>query len=232
MPVPDPSPTPRRGPERKLRVLLAEDHLIVREGLKNLIDREPDMQVVGEAADGREVSELAARVQPDIVVMDVSMPHLNGIDATRRLKEAFPAIKVLALSGYEDRVYIRRMIEAGATGYVLKRAVTGELLRALRLVANGALYFDPEAARRLDGLISTPAAKGSGRSLPDLTPRETEVLRLIAWGFSNKEIAARLGITVKTVETHRARSMEKLDLQSRAAIVRLAIEQGWLQDPS
>jgi len=227
--VPDPRPK-RTG--RILRILLAEDHLVVREGLKTLINQEPDMEVVGEAADGREVSELAARTRPDVVVMDVSMPHLNGIDATRMLKEAFPEIRVLALSGYEESVYIRRMVEAGATGYVLKRAATAELLRALRLVANGALYFDPAAARRLDGLITRPTAKGSGKDKPDLTPRETEVLRLIAWGFSNKEIAAKLGITVKTVETHRARSMEKLDLQSRAAIVRLAIDQGWLHDSS
>jgi DNA-binding NarL/FixJ family response regulator len=214
---------------RTLRVLLVDDHVVVREGLKTLINREADMQVVGEATDGREVQDLAAQLRPDVVVMDVSMPHLNGIDATRKLKEAFPAIKILALSGYEDRIYIRRMMEAGATGYVLKRSASGELLRALRLVASGALYLDSEAARRLEGFMGTPAAKVT--KTPNLTPRESEVLRLIAWGFSNKEIAARLGITVKTVETHRARSMEKLDLQSRAAIVRLAIDQGWLQDP-
>jgi DNA-binding NarL/FixJ family response regulator len=215
---------------RILRVLLVDDHVVVREGLKTLINSETDMEVVGEATDGREVRDLAAQLRPDVVVMDVSMPHLNGIEATRKLKEAFPAMKVLALSGYEDRIYIRRMMEAGATGYVLKRSASGELLRALRLVASGALYLDSEAARRVEGYMSTPAAKAS--RTPDLTPRETEVLRLIAWGFSNKEIAARLGITVKTVETHRARSMEKLDLQSRAAIVRLAIDQGWLRDPA
>jgi DNA-binding NarL/FixJ family response regulator len=215
---------------RILRVLLVEDHIVVREGLKTLIDSETDLQVVGEATDGREVRELAARLRPDVVVMDVSLPHMNGIEATRKLKEAFPAIKVLALSAYEDRIYIRRMMEAGATGFVLKRSASAELLRALRLVASGALYLDSEAARRMEGLMGTPAAKAT--KAPDLTPRETEVLRLIAWGFSNKEIAARLGITVKTVETHRARSMEKLDLQGRAAIVRLAIEKGWLQDPA
>jgi DNA-binding NarL/FixJ family response regulator len=213
-----------------LRVLLVEDHVVVRDGLKTLINAEADMHVVGEATDGREVRQLAAQLQPDVVVMDVSMPHLNGIDATRRLKEVFPAIKILALSGYEDRIYIRRMMEAGATGYVFKRSASGELLRALRLVATGAIYLDAEAARRLESFLSTPTAKAT-KTL-DLTPRESEVLRLIAWGFSNKEIAARLGITVKTVETHRARSMEKLDLRSRAAIVRLAIDQGWLQDPS
>ena len=215
---------------RILRVLLVDDHVVVREGLKTLINNETDMQVVGEATDGREVRELAAQLRPDVVVMDVSMPHLNGIDATKKLREAFPEIKILALSGYEDRVYIRRMMEAGATGYVLKRSASGELLRALRLVTSGALYLDSEAARRLEGFMGTPGARAT--KTPDLTPRETEVLRLIAWGFSNKEIAARLGITVKTVETHRARSMEKLDLQSRAAIVRLAIDQGWLQDPA
>jgi len=228
--VPD---RPMAPADRRIRVLLADDHVVVREGLKTLINQEPDMLVVGEAVDGRDLLRLAEKVRPDVIIMDVSMPHVNGIDATREIKEALPAIKILALSAHEDRVYIRRMVEAGATGFVLKRAMAGELLRAVRLIAAGALYLDPETAHRLDSLLSSSSSSSSARNvrgdLPSLTPRETEVLRLIALGFSNKEIGSQLGIAVKTVETHRARSMEKLDLQSRAGIVRLAIEQGWLQ---
>jgi DNA-binding NarL/FixJ family response regulator len=133
---------------------------------------------------------------------------------------------------HEDRMYIRRMIEAGATGYVFKRAMADELLHALRLIGAGALYVDPEAASHLDTLLARPVQRFGKKGAPELSPRETEVLRLIAQGFSNKEIASQLGITVKTVETHRARSMDKLGLQSRAAIVRLALERGWLQDPA
>jgi DNA-binding NarL/FixJ family response regulator len=209
----------------KLRVLLADDHLVVREGLKALINREPDMEVVGEVADGLDVNRVAQQTQPHVVVMDVSMPHLNGMEATKRIKEALPDTRVLALSMHEDRTYIRRMLEAGAAGYVVKRAMAAELLQAIRLVAAGAVYVDPEAAGHLESLLT-----GLRSGPPDLTPRETEVLQLIAQGFSNKEIAGRLGIAVKTIETHRARSMEKLGLQSRAGIVRLALERGWLHE--
>jgi two-component system response regulator NreC len=216
----------------KLRVLLVDDHLVVREGLKALINQEADMEVVGEVADARELRQAAETVHPEVVIMDVSMPHLNGIEATRQLKETMPEIKILALSMHEDRMYIRRMIEAGATGYVFKRAMADELLHALRLIGAGALYVDPEAASHLDTLLARPAQRFGKKGAPELSPRETEVLRLIAQGFSNKEIANQLGITVKTVETHRSRSMDKLGLQSRAAIVRLALERGWLQDPA
>jgi DNA-binding NarL/FixJ family response regulator len=209
----------------KLRVMLADDHLVVREGLKALINREPDMEVVGEVSDGLEVNATAERTRPNVVVMDVSMPHLNGMEATRQLRETLPETKVLALSMHEDRMYIRRMLEAGAAGYVVKRAMAAELLRAIRAVAAGALYVDPHVAGHLESLLT-----GQPHGPSELTPRETEVLRLIAQGFSNKEIAAQLGIAVKTVETHRARAMEKLGLQSRAGVVRLALERGWLHE--
>jgi two-component system, NarL family, response regulator NreC len=209
----------------KLRVMLADDHLVVREGLKALINREPDMEVVGEVSDGIEVIASAERTRPNVVVMDVSMPHLNGMEATRQLRETLPETRVLALSMHEDRMYIRRMLEAGAAGYVVKRAMAAELLRAIRAVAAGALYVDPHVAGHLESLLT-----GQPHGPSELTPRETEVLRLIAQGFSNKEIAARLGIAVKTVETHRARAMEKLGLQSRAGVVRLALERGWLHE--
>ncbi|HZE75313.1 MAG TPA: response regulator transcription factor [Gemmatimonadales bacterium] len=209
----------------KLRVMLADDHLVVREGLKALINREADMEVVGEVSDGLEVTATAERTRPNVVVMDVSMPHLNGMEATRQLRETLPETRVLALSMHEDRMYIRRMLEAGAAGYVVKRAMAAELLRAIRAVAAGALYVDPHVAGHLESLLT-----GQPHGPSELTPRETEVLRLIAQGFSNKEIAARLGIAVKTVETHRARAMEKLGLQSRAGVVRLALERGWLHE--
>jgi DNA-binding NarL/FixJ family response regulator len=220
------------NPVPKLRILLADDHLVVREGLKALIDREADMEVVGEVADGRDVHQAARKARPDVVLMDVSMPHLNGIEATRQLKRAQPEIRVLALSMYEDRTYVRRMLEAGAAGYVPKRAMAAELLDAVRAVASGALYVDRRLAGEVGGLLTRTSSEASARASRELTPRETEVLRLIARGFTNKEIAAQLGIGVKTIETHKARSMEKLGLQSRAAIVRLAVEQGWLaQEP-
>jgi len=205
--------------------MLADDHLVVREGLKALINREADMEVVGEVSDGLEVTATAERTRPNVVVMDVSMPHLNGMEATRQLRETLPETRVLALSMHEDRMYIRRMLEAGAAGYVVKRAMAAELLRAIRAVAAGALYVDPHVAGHLESLLT-----GQPHGPSELTPRETEVLRLIAQGFSNKEIAARLGIAVKTVETHRARAMEKLGLQSRAGVVRLALERGWLHE--
>jgi DNA-binding NarL/FixJ family response regulator len=220
------------NPSPKLRILLVDDHLVVREGLKALIDREEDMEVVGEVADGRDVHQAARQSRPDVVLIDVSMPHLNGIEATRQLKQALPEIRILALSMHEDRTYVRRMLEAGAAGYVPKRAMATELLDAVRAVASGALYVDRRLAGEVGGLLKRASSEASARASRELTPREIEVLRSIARGFTNKEIAAQLGIGVKTIETHKARSMEKLGLQGRAAIVRLAVEQGWLaQEP-
>jgi DNA-binding NarL/FixJ family response regulator len=219
---------PRPNATSKLRVLLADDHLVVREGLKALINREGDMEVVGEVGDGRDICQAAEKLRPHVVVMDVSMPHVNGMEATRQLKQVLPEIRVLALSVHEDRVYIRRILDAGAAGYVPKRAVAAELLRAVRVVAGGALYVDPQVASQAKGLLTGSSGRVRGGALSGLSPREAEVLRLIARGFANKEIAAQLGITVKTIETHKARAMEKLGLQGRAAIVRLAIEEGWL----
>src|SRR5882724_790781 len=215
-PSPMVSPDPVSLPMSKLRVMLADDHLVVREGLKALINREADMEVVGEVSDGLEVTATAERTRPNVVVMDVSMPHLNGMEATRQLRETLPETRVLALSMHEDRMYIRRMLEGGAAGYGVKPAMAAELLRAIRAVAAGALYVDPHVAGHLESLLT-----GQPHGPSELTPRETEVLRLIA---------ARLGIAVKTVETHRARAMEKLGLQSRAGVVRLALERGWLHE--
>lgn len=212
----------------KLRVLLADDHAVVREGLKALINGHPDMEVVGEAADGRAVCSRATELCPDVVVMDVSMPFVNGVEATREVRHLRPEIKVLALTVHEERSYLRELMEAGAAGYVLKRSAAEDLVHALRVVARGDLYLDPSVTAVVLGKLSRARLQDSQR--PELSERETEVLQLIARGHSNKEIAERLKLSVKTVETYKARSMEKLGLTGRADIVRFAVHQGWLRD--
>ena len=214
----------------KLRVVLADDHAVVREGLTALINRQRDMEVVGEAGDGRTAVELTTRLKPDVVVMDVSMPVLNGARATRQLIEQNPGIRILALTVHEERSYLRDLLEAGVSGYLLKRAAGEELVNAIRRVAEGSIYVDghliPDV---LDRSVRTPGRDGKGDGKP-LTPREEEVIRQIAKGYSNKEIANQLSVSVKTVETHKARATEKLDIHNRAGIVRYAIQQGWLKD--
>jgi DNA-binding NarL/FixJ family response regulator len=220
----------RRTAMVKLRVYLADDHAVVRAGLKALINAEPEMEVSGEASDGRTACEQAQESQPDVVVMDVSMPEMNGAQATARLKQASPHVKVLALTVHEDKGYLRLLLEAGASGYVLKRAAAEELIHAIRTVAAGGVYLDPVLAGKVVGsFVRNPAGKGVSAD-GDLSEREAEVVRLIAAGHSNKEIARRLSLSVKTVETYKARSMEKLGLDSRADLVRYALQRGWLQN--
>jgi DNA-binding NarL/FixJ family response regulator len=214
----------------KLRIFVADDHQIVREGLKALINAQPDMQVVGEAEDGRAAWLLAKRLLPDVVVMDVSMPDMNGAEATERLRAECPQVKVLALTVYEDRGYLQQLLKAGASGYVLKRAVMEELVRAVRTVARGGSYVDPTLAGKLVSSYIRQDTSGGKQPGVELSERETQVLRLAAWGYSNKEIGAKLQISVKTVETYKVRLMEKLALRSRADIVRYALRQGWLQE--
>jgi DNA-binding NarL/FixJ family response regulator len=220
----------RRTAMVKLRDYLAADHAVVRAGLKALINAEPEMEVSGEASDGRTACEQAQESQPDVVVMDVSMPEMNGAQATARLKQACPHVKVLALTVHEDKGYLRLLLEAGASGYVLKRAAAEELIHAIRTVAAGGVYLDPVLAGKVVGsFVRNPAGKGVSED-GDLSEREAEVVRLIAAGHSNKEIARRLSLSVKTVETYKARSMEKLGLDSRADLVRYALQRGWLQN--
>jgi DNA-binding NarL/FixJ family response regulator len=218
----------RRAAMAKLRVYLADDHAVVRAGLKALIDAQPEMEVSGEAGDGRTVCNQVQESQPDVVVMDVSMPVINGAQATARLKQACPHVKVLALTVHEDKGYLRLLLEAGASGYVLKRAAAEELIHAIRTVAGGGVYLDPALAGKVVGSFVRPPA-GKGVAGGELSDREAEVVRLIAAGHSNKEIASRLSLSVKTVETYKARSMEKLGLDSRADLVRYALQRGWLQ---
>lgn len=212
----------------RLRVLLAEDHTIVREGLRALLDAQPDMEVVGEAADGREALEAAKTLGPDVVVMDISMPGLNGVRATEAIRHECPGTRVLALTMHEDKEYLRRLIQAGASGYLVKRAASQDLMDALRTVAAGGIYVDPALAGDvLVGFAGNAAGRVSKRD-DELSVREAEVVRLIARGFSNKEIAAQLDLSSKTVETYKARSLEKLGLASRSDLVSYAVQRGWL----
>lgn len=214
----------------KLRVLLADDHNVVRAGLRALIDVQSDMEVVGEAADGETACRQAEELGPDLVIMDVTMPGTGGARATERITRDRPGVKVLALTVHEDRGYLQQMLQAGASGYVLKRAAADDLIHAIRSVARGGTYLDPSLASKvLGGLIGRPA-QGSSAPGTALSDREEEVLRLIARGFTNREIATQLDVSVKTVETHKARAMEKLGLQSRADIVGHAIRRGWLAE--
>ena len=213
-----------------LRVLLADDHATVRQGLKLLIDSQPDMEVVGEAADGNAVLEQAEGLKPDIVVMDISMPGMNGLIATRMLKRAQPHVAIVALTRHDDDAYLEELLRAGASGYMLKQSAPVEFLRAVRAVAVGGIYLDPAITARVgDGLL-TKNAEVSSRPRPAISNRESEVLRLIAVGHSNKEVAAQLKVSVKTVEVHKTNAMRKLGLTGRVDIVRYGVLQGWLYD--
>jgi len=213
----------------KLRIFLAEDQTILRHSLKSLIENQSDLQVVGEAADGGEAVRLVKTLKPDVVVMDVSLPGTDGVQATQAIKRTSPEVKVLILTVHETRFQIRRALQAGASGYVVKRSAAEELIQALRAVAAQGVYLDRIVATKLvSGLKPAGAAKTLHAGLSD---REGEVLQLIALGYANKEIAARLNLSVKTVETFKARSMEKLGLRSRVDIVRHAMDRGWLDAP-
>lgn len=213
---------------KTIRVLLADDHAVVRTGLKALVDAQPDMSVVAEAGDGPSALKMAGESQPDVAVLDFSMPGLDGAATAEKLKQTCPNVKSLALTVHEDRSYLKQVLQAGAFGYVLKRSAAEELIHAIRVVAGGGVYLDPALAGRVvQGFVGEPAG---GDSPPALSEREAEVLRLIALGFSNKEIAARLDVSVKTVETYKSRSMQKLGLHSRVDIMRVAVDRGWLHD--
>lgn len=217
-----------------IRVLIADDHAVVRDGLRALISAQPGLLVVGEAASGVEAWRRACELLPDVVVLDVSMPGVGGLETAKRIAADCPTVKVLALTMHEERGYVSHMLRAGAAGYALKRSASSELVNAIRAVHSGERYVDPALAGSLlaDYAGRSPRTSDPGRTVraADLTPRETEVLRLLALGHSNKEIAATLSISVKTVETHRASGMARLGVSNRAALVRFAMAEGWLQD--
>ena len=209
-----------------IRVLLGDDHRIMREGLRSLLEKEPDIELVGEAEDGRSTLELASRLKPQVVVMDISMPDLNGIDATRKLLEKLPSVKVLALSMHTDQRFIEGMLRAGATGYLPKDCASEELVRAIRTVLSNQTYLSPSIADvvRRDYLSQRREADISVSGV--LTEREREVLQLMAEGKNTKEIASRLQVSVKTIETFRQHIMQKLNLHSLAELTKYAIREG------
>lgn len=214
----------------ELRIVLADDHEVVRAGLCALVDGEPGLRVVAEASDGLQAVALACKLRPEVVVMDLSMPVLDGARATEQISRECPGVRVIVLTAHDDRAHLNRLMAAGAAGYLVKRTAADELVRAIRVVGAGGSYVDPLLAR---GLFRSPgggAALGQATQDGALSDREEEVLRHVAWGESNKEIAARLGISVKTVETYKTRISDKLALRTRADMVRYAVSQGWLTD--
>ena len=216
--------------ERRVRVLIAEDHGTMREGMRLLIGREPDMECVGEAADGREALRLARELQPDVLLMDISMPGMDGLQATRALSECCPRVGVLALTRHADYGFLTEMLRAGAKGYVLKQSPAHDLVRAVRAVASGQSYLDPAVTAKVVGPYAGARPAGGAEPQERLSGREEEVLRLVARGHSNKEIAARLALSVKTVEAHKANGMRKLGLTDRTAIIDYAIFRGWMRN--
>lgn len=213
-----------------LRIFLADDHTVMREGLKSLVNAQADMEVIGEADNGRTALQKARELQPDVVIMDVSMPELSGIKVTEQLKRSCQKVKVLVLTAHDESGYLRQLLQVGASGYVLKKAAAEELINAIRAVASGGVYLDPTLAGKVvTGYVGSRRLKGTPQG-NDLSEREAEVLRLVAWGYTNKEIGSYLTISVKTVETHKANILEKLDLRSRVEMVRYALRQGWLRE--
>jgi two-component system response regulator NreC len=210
-----------------LRILLADDHTLVRQGLRKVLEERPDWEVVAEAGDGREAVRLAEQFKPDICILDVAMPLLNGVEATRQIARRVPTARILVLSMYSDEAYVAQILQAGAAGYILKDSADVDLIQAVSEVARGKSFFSPRIARvMLDDYVRQRADKGIADRFDSLSDREREVFQLIAEGKVNKEIAALLSISLSTVETHRARIMEKLDLHSAAEIVLYAVRRG------
>jgi len=218
-------------PERTapLRILLADDHVTMRHGLRLLIDSQPDMKVVSEASDGSAAMQNALAVKPDVIVMDISMPGMNGLAATRALKQAQPGVVIVTLTRHGDDAYVQELLRAGVAGYVLKQSAPAQLLQAIRAAAAGGQYLDSTLTGRVTARLLGRADKVN-QPAATLSERETAVLRLIASGYSNKEIAARLSLSVKTVEAHKANAMRKLGLTGRIGIVKYAVLQGWLEN--
>jgi len=212
-----------------ISVLLADDHTVVRQGLRALLAAQPDLLIVGEAANGQEAVRLARELKPDLVLMDLAMPILNGIDATRQILSEFPSIKITILSSYDVDQYVRETIQANASGYLLKHTAAEDLLQAIREAKKGNLFFSPAIARRLrqqsGGLLTRHSLYSHGA---ELTHREAQVLKLISQGHANKDMAAELGISVKTVEKHRQRVMKKLGIHDIAGLTRYAVTLGLL----
>jgi DNA-binding NarL/FixJ family response regulator len=217
---------------KKITVLLAEDHTIVREGFRKILELEDDFQVVGEAQTGRQAVMLAKKLRPAVVLMDIAMPLLNGLEATRQLLKVLPATKILILSAHSDDAYVKDATESGAMGFLLKQTSARDVCRAIREVQKGKTFFSPAISKRLDRLNSQvlDRAGSLNKKITQLTSREMEVLQLIAEGEANKQIAAELGIAIKTVEKHREHLMLKLDIHDTASLTRYAISAGIIEN--
>ena len=216
---------------KRITVLLAEDHMIVREGLKKLLESENDIEVVGEATTGRQAVELNQKLRPAVIVMDIAMPQMNGLEATRQILKTFPAVKVIILSAHSDDAYVENATALGASGYLLKQTSAHFLSEAIRAVQKGSTFFSPTVAKRFHKLQQESLdRKGQPKTdLTHLSSREAEVLQLIAEGEANKQIAEKLSISIKTIEKHREHLMRKLDIHDTAGLTRYAIEQGIIE---
>ncbi|GJE12792.1 MULTISPECIES: response regulator transcription factor [Methylobacterium] len=212
----------------RIRVVLADDHPIVLAGIRTLLNADPEVELVGEATNGGEALPLIRTLAPQVAVVDVSMPGLSGLELTERVAGECPGTRVLVLTVHEDAAYVQPLMKAGARGYLLKRSAAEDLLRAVHAVAAGGIYLDPSIAGHVMAGPSAAARSPAAADGEILSPRETETLRLIAQGFSNKEIARRIDVSVKSVETYKARAAEKLGLRTRAEIIRYGAAHGWL----
>lgn len=214
----------------KIRILIAEDHKTVREGLKLIVNQQADMETVGEAGNGREAIRLAEELKPDIVLLDISMPELNGLTAAAKLNRILPDVKILTLTRHTEEAYLQELLEAGVAGYVLKQSPSSEMIRAIRTVAAGGKYLDSEMTGKFFKSFSDKGAKLRGEtSGQKLTGREEDILRHIALGYTNKEVSEIYDISVKTVEAHKANALKKLNLTSRKDIIQYAVFRGWMQ---
>lgn len=219
------------GDGNKVHVLLADDHTILRAGLKMMLNAQPDIEVVGEASDGKQAVAEALRLQPDVVLMDITMPECNGIEATKQIKRVLVDVKVLVLTMHENEEYLFQMLRAGASGYMLKEAADTELISAIRVVCSGRFYLSPSAQAMMVSDYLQRVRTGEERdSYSALTEREREILKLVAEGYTNNRIGERLFISPKTVDTHRTHIMDKLNLHSRAELVKYAMRRGLLED--
>jgi two-component system response regulator NreC len=216
---------------KKIKVVIADDHTIVRQGMKKLLEGYPEVEVVGEATDGKEAIDVVQRLMPDVVIMDISMPDMNGLEATRQIRKLLPQMKILILTMHAEKEYIFKILQSGASGYLLKGSPVEELVNALQAVSRGESYLSPPVSKSIieDYVSDVPRGQtGRGRS-QGLTTREREILQLIAEGHTSKAIAGILSLSTKTVETHRAHIMQKLDIHNTAGLIMYAIQKGWVE---
>jgi DNA-binding NarL/FixJ family response regulator len=209
---------------------MVDDHPVVLAGLKALVGADPDFEIVGEARDGRTALRLAQELSPDVVVMDISLPEMTGIEVATQLLAGHSECRILILTVHEDRAYLRQLVEVGVSGYLLKRSAADELIRAIHAIVAGGIYLDPAVAGKMVGRLTRGSSSPQLGHAAELSERETDVLRLVAGGYSNKGISAQLNISVRTVETYKARAMEKLGFRSRVDVVRYGADQGWLKE--